>query len=80
MTYLVFDTHIGPFIEKSVIWCQKKGPVGWLIGLTSVACFTGVMLVVGGVLGWCCGQGVVLSLDKLGLLDKIRLVLHQIDH
>lgn len=76
----MFDTHIGPFIEKYVLWCQKKGPIGWVIGIVGVGCFTGATLVVGGFLGWCCGQGIVLSLDQLGLLTKIKDVLHSIDN
>jgi len=44
----VFDTHVGPFLESYVLWCQKKGVIlGWIPGLVGVALFILVALAVG---------------------------------
>mmetsp|Transcript_15872 Transcript_15872/g.40473 ORF Transcript_15872/g.40473 Transcript_15872/m.40473 type:complete len:129 (-) Transcript_15872:2020-2406(-) len=75
----VFDTHIGPFIESYVLWCQRKGIIGWVLGISGVMSFTLVMLFVGGGLGWYVGQGLVLGMDKVGLLEKLREGLNQLD-
>jgi len=44
-----------------------------------VMSFTLVMLFVGGGLGWYVGQGLVLGMDKVGLLEKLREGLNQLD-
>merc|ERR1712072_935696 len=57
----VFDTHVGPFLERYVLWCQKKGVIlGWIPGM------------VGAGMGWLTGRGIVKVLDHFGLVEKIR--------
>ena len=79
--FLVFDTHVGPFLERYVLWCQKKGVIlGWIPGILGVAAFTLAALVVGGGLGYCTGQGIIWVLDLFGLKDKLKDALYELDH
>jgi len=76
----VFDTHVGPFIERYVLWCQKKGVIlGWIPGLLGVMSFIAVTMVVGGGLGYVTGQGILVGLDKCGVLEKLKRVIASLD-
>jgi hypothetical protein len=76
----VFDTHVGPFIERYVLWCQEKGVIlGWIPGLLGVMSFITVTLAVGGLLGYATGQGILLGLDKCGLLEKLKHVIASLE-
>ena len=76
----IFDTHVGPFIESYVLWCQKKGVIlGWIPGLVGAGAFIAVALVGGAGLGWLTGQGIIKCLDFFGYVDKIRMYLDATD-
>ena len=76
----IFDTHVGPFIESYVLWCQKKGVIlGWIPGLVGAGAFIAVALVGGAGLGWLTGQGIIKCLDFFGYVDKIRMYLDAMD-
>jgi len=76
----VFDTHVGPFIERYVLWCQEKGVIlGWIPGLLGVMAFITVTLAVGGLLGYATGQGILLGLDKCGVLEKLKHVIASLE-
>ena len=69
----VFDTHVGPFLEKYVLCCQKKGVLrGWIPGLLGLVFFMLVSIVVGGGVGNLTGQGIIVALDKCGVLEKLK--------
>ena len=77
----VFDTHVGPFIQSYVEWCQEKGVfLGWIPGLVGVGVFILAAMVVGAGMGWLTGQGIVKVLDCFGLVAKMRAVLDQVDN
>ena len=77
----VFDTHVGPFIQSYVEWCQRKGVIlGWIPGLVGVGAFIFVAMVVGAGMGWFTGQGIIMVLDYFGLVAKMRAVLDQVDN
>ena len=77
----VFDTHVGPFIQSYVEWCQRKGVIlGWIPGLVGVGAFIFVAMVVGAGMGWFTGQGIIKVLDYFGLVAKMRAVLDQVDN
>merc|ERR1712060_480569 len=76
-----FDTHVGPFIQSYVEWCQRKGVIlGWIPGLVGVGAFIFVAMVVGAGMGWFTGQGIIKVLDYFGLVAKMRAVLDQVDN
>ncbi|QDZ22427.1 hypothetical protein HOP50_07g49670 [Chloropicon primus] len=76
----IFDTHVGPFLERYVLWCQKKGVIlGWIPGLVGVAAFIAVAMVGGSLLGWATGQGIIKVLDYFGLVEKLRASFDALD-
>ena len=75
----VFDTHVGPALEKFALWCQKKGPLGWIAGILGVGVVTLVVGVLAGGAGYLMGNGIVFVLDKAGLLEQLRAVLASLD-
>ena len=76
----IFDTHVGPFIERYILWCQKKGVLlGWIPGVLGLVSFMTVAMVVGCGAGYFTGQGILWVLEKGGLVERLREAIAMLD-